>query len=262
MSDLETPTDDGAIVDAEVTENTEAKQESTPETDAEKEAEVKKPSGVQKRINELTRDKRELERKFEELQRQVTQPEKLYQPFQQPTLEQFQYDTEAYGQAMMQYAQAEAQRKYQISIEEDRKQRQHFEQQQYVRNIVEEHGKREKAFIKQTPDYADTVFPFMDAAGFREDILETIGLSDQSPAILYYLAQNPDEAFRIADLPPHHAGRSIALIEAKLASKTKPVSKAPDPAQTLKSAANTRKDLSDPSLSDEEWYALRKSQSR
>ncbi len=247
MSDLDTTTDEVEIVAPETQEKpiVEENQDSTPEQDALKDEEAKKErhNRTQQRINQLTREKMEAERKYEELQRQYNPPEKLYQPFQQPTLEQFDYDTERYGQAMMQYAQAEAQRKYQVSVEEDKAQRQHFEQQRYLTNIIDEHGKREKAFIREAPDYTESVMPFMETVGFRDDILETIGLSDKSPAILYYLSKNPEEAYRISDMPPHHAARQIALIESKLVSKSKTVTNAPPPAPSLKGGANTQRSI-------------------
>lgn len=257
MSDIDTAETGAPVVpeapvteqaEAEKTEQVEGEKSSESTTEEHDEHKPKRKDSVQKRINELTaekwaekREKEELKRKLEYLGQQVYQPQTAQEA---PTLEQFNYDTEAYQRAVFQYAQAESQREAQRYFEEQRQREAQYREQRHFEELLQEHGKREERFAKQTPDYHEAVDYLSRSMQFGKEVVEIIGESDRSPEILYHLATHFDEAVSLADMPPHRAAMHIARLEAKLAQKQyKPVTKAPAPAPTLNGTTDAKKSL-------------------
>lgn len=234
-----------AKADAVQLEGEESSESTTEETDEHK---PKRKDSVQKRINELTaekwaekREKEELKRKLDYLEQQVYQPQTAQEA---PTLEQFNYDTEAYQKAVYQYAQAESQRESQRYFEEQKQRETQYREQRRFEELLQDHGKREERFAKQTPDYHDAVEYLSRNMQFGREVVEIIGESERSPEILYHLATHFDEAVSLADMPPHRAAMQIVRLEAKLAQKqNKPVTKAPPPPPTLTGTTETKKSL-------------------
>jgi hypothetical protein len=67
-----------------------------------------------------------------------------------------------------------------------------------------------------------------------ETMADVISEHDNGPAILYYLGKNPEEARRIASLPPARQGLELGRIEAKVSvPPPKRTSTAPPPAPAL-----------------------------
>jgi len=67
-----------------------------------------------------------------------------------------------------------------------------------------------------------------------ETMADVISEHDNGPAILYYLGKNPEEARRIASLPPARQGLELGRIEAKVSiPPPKRTSTAPPPAPKL-----------------------------
>lgn len=251
---------------AELKEGNEA--ESSPAvTDSDEQSERKK--GVAKRIDELTRNWREAERReaalLEMLQRQQPQkPAEVVEdkPKAQPKLEDFNYDEAAYQAALYQHVKDEAAR---AAREELRMER----QREQERARKETFKQRSAEFAKANPDY-DTLTRD-PSLPITQDVADLIVESDKGPDVLYYLAQNREIAARLAQLPAVAAAREIGRIEAKLEKPpVKPapaVSKAPPPPPKIEAneSAPSPK-TTDPSgdvLSDEEWVrAERKRLSR
>jgi hypothetical protein len=65
------------------------------------------------------------------------------------------------------------------------------------------------------PDF-DNVFH--DDLPVTETMADIIAESDRAVEIAYYLGKNPDQAARIANMPPHWQGTELARIEARLQS--------------------------------------------
>ena len=270
MSDLENTAPDGAdvvvpeTIEAEKVETVEGEENS--ESTTEEDAKPKKKDSVQKRINELTaekwaekREKEDLRRELESIKHQVfNQPNAN----QAPTLEAYGWDTEKYQEAVFRYAQEQSQREARTYYEQERQREAQYREQRQFEELLQEHGKREEAFAKATPDYHEQVDYLTRSMRFGREVVEVIGESDRSPEILYHLATNFDDAAKLSELPPHRAAAFVARLEAKLAPKQKPISRAPTPPTTLAGSSNARRDMTDPSLSDDEWFALRKSQSK
>jgi hypothetical protein len=220
---VEQPAPD-AIAPAPVTDQAQA--ESSPAVNDADESSEPKPKGVQKRIDELTRNWREAERReaalLDMLQRQQTPakqeaaPEK---PKTLPKLEDFNYDEAAYQVALFNHASTEAARQVREELKREEQQR---EQQERVKSWKT----RETEFKAKTPDYESVAHyaPMSDA------MVQVITESDIGPEIAYFLGKNLDTAQRIAQLDPVKAAREIGRIEAKLEKPPAPTPPPPRPA--------------------------------
>jgi hypothetical protein len=109
-----------------------------------------------------------------------------------------------------------------------------------------------------------------------KEMAAAIMASDQGPAVLYFLGQNPDELQRIAKQNPKSAVMSLGAIADKLAQNTQgngqetetpAVSRAPKPTAPIKKTAGGRKlRPDDPAsagqMSTDEWLKARRAQVR
>ena len=260
MSDLDTAEPGAPVVPETIVEEVqsdiehegEVEQESTPDkSDAKKD-------GVQKRINELTREKwaerrekQELQHKLEQLERQVYSP----QPTAAPTLEGYGWDVDAYQQAVYQKALSDSQHAQQEHFKYERQRHEQEQEQRKFDVILQNHGVREQKYAKDVPDYYESVDYLVKSIKFDRAIGEIIGESERSPELLYHLATNFEEAASIAEMPLYRATAHLARLEAKLANKPKPVTKAPAPPPSLSGSSVAVKD---PNLmSDEEYFRHR-----
>lgn len=108
---------------------------------------------------------------------------------------------------------------------------------------------------------SETVFPPVA----QQAIVE----SELGPALAYHLATHPEEAARIAALPPVAAVRALGKLEAKLDAKAstpekpkpKAASAAPAPVKPV-SGGGRSVDLNDPELPFDEWERQRNAQLR
>jgi chemotaxis protein histidine kinase CheA len=243
------------------------------ETEAEKEA-----KGVQKRINELTRVRREAERERDALKAEL---EALKKPVEKtsgdktsgdkPKMEDFE-TLDEYNEAMIDFKTAEALEKQKVQqVKQTEKQAEQAEHAAKVARLKEASAKY--------PDFKETVIDKTgDELPISENMAKIILDIDEetvTPAdVLYYLAQNPDESRKIYSMPDAAAARAIGKIEAKLetaakkesasaAPEAKPAkkeTKAPDPIKPLSGVSG---DSTDPSkMSDDQWLAYERERLR
>jgi hypothetical protein len=262
----ETPAVDGALV-APV-ENAPAepvKQEAAPEPTTEPQGESLErdekgrfKSGAQERINEITRARREAERRAEAAEQRAAQHEAELAKYRQPqapqerppTLEDFGYDQAAWSQALTQYAVAQATRAV-----ESKYQQQDTQSRQQA--MVESFGKREREFAAKHPDYLDVTADLSHVP--LRHLTEVFGNSENGPALLYHLAMHLDEADRISRMSPTVAALHLGRLEAQItAPKTKPVSNAPPPAPQVGGASTVSKDPD--RMPIDEWMRWRRDQ--
>jgi hypothetical protein len=175
--------------------------------------------GVGKRINELTKEKHDerrrreaVERELSELRATLSTPAQTQTPAQQdtqapasgkPTLESCDFDPEVLAERMADWKLDQRDRQ----AAENKQKETH---QQRLRSYQE----RADAFADENPDYAERVeslklTPIMDQAIFETEL---------EPQIAYYLATNPGEVERIAQLTPAGQVRAIAKLEDKLSA--------------------------------------------
>jgi flagellar biosynthesis GTPase FlhF len=222
---VEQPAPD-AIAPAPVTDQAQA--ESSPAVNDADESSEPRPKGVQKRIDELTRNWREAERReaalLDMLQRQQTpakQEAVPEMPKAVPKLEDFNYDEASYQTALFKHVKDEAAQAARDELQQERTR----EKEQAKKQTFKQ---RETDFAKANPDYIsltrDPSLPFTRA------IVELTAESEKGPEVLYYLAKNREIADRIAELSPVAAAREIGRIEAKLEKPPAPTPPLPRPA--------------------------------
>lgn len=229
------------------------------------------PKGLQRKINKLTRKAGDAERTAREAQlerdlllerlRHYEQPKADPAPKAEngkPTLEQFDYDQDAYLEAL-----ADWRVDQRLTAEREKAEQQKAEQQ--TRERFRSLAEKEAAFAAEHPDYEDVAKD--PSVPITPVMAEVIMESDIAPAIAYYLGQHVEEAASIAQMTPAAAGRAIGRIEASLSAPVsapgqppRKVTQAPPPVTTLNSAAPISKSLED--IKDMDEYAAERNRQR
>lgn len=108
-----------------------------------------------------------------------------------------------------------------------------------------------EAASERIPDLKQVLNDF-NQLPVSEYAADVISESDKAAEIAWYLGKNPDEAHRIAGLPPHRQGEAIARIEAKVSIATpRKTSAAPPPVPMVgASSAPGAKSLGDMGVED------------
>jgi len=260
-------------IDAEV--QNEAIEEPTEEVEAEAEAtedgeqepsdsspEKKESNGFQKRIDKATRKQRDAERDRDYWREQALKAEKPEPAPVKPetlevkTLEDFDFDETKYQAYIFQTAQEQAVQAAKSALSEDK--------------ATNDAKSRQKAFESKEQKYSKTVDDYMEVTRnpdvmITKDMVDIAASSEDGPALLYYLAKNPDISDNIARLSPIDAAREMGRIEAtKLSAEPKKQTKAPKPPPKIDgvNATTTIKADSPDSdkLSTEAWLKQRRKQ--
>lgn len=220
--------------------------------------EPKKAKGVQKRIDELTRQRREVERD-RDYWREMAARQKPEAPNHEPEpsvtgepqLEQFEdYD---------EYLVAKAEHRIEQKI-----QRQHADQQQ--RQELQTKQQKAQAFAMKAQaareKYEDFDLVALNPSTPITEAMETVILdSEIGDDLAYYLGSNPDSARQISQLSPLAAASELGKIEAKLSQPPPPsTTKAPDPIKPL--SGNESVTTSPENMSIDEWMTWRNKQVR
>jgi hypothetical protein len=160
-----------------------------------------KSDWVQRRIDQLTREKHEEKRQREALEAQLRQlqPQTEHQPGQQMTPDQIR---------------AEAKR----LIQQEK-----FDE---ACNSVFDAGKKEFS-----AEWDSSLRTFQMLGGAPAEFLEAVTAMDHGHKVLHALGQDPEAAERLLSLPPLRMALELARLEAKVAQASPPkqVSKAPAP---------------------------------
>ena len=203
-----------------------AETEETP-VEEPKEEKPKKPSGgFQRRIDELTRNWREAERRNDELlailKGNKPEPE-VQEQAQTPTLEQFGYDEAKYTAAITDYVRNLTRAEAKTVMEQER----HAIEQQARTQTFKQ---REAEFAASVEDYEDKVYD--PTLPLSATVVELIAESDIGPKVAYHLAEHPDIARSMYSMNPTQAAREFGKLEARLTAPVVPrkaVSTAPPP---------------------------------
>lgn len=218
--------------------------------------------GVQKRIDELTRQRHDAERRASELEQRLQQLQSGAQtsgqvPATKPDPRQFE-DYGEYVAALTKYEAA------QLLGQRDQQQAQALQQQrqqltqQAEQTRAEVWTERQAAARTTLPDY-DQVMSAAANVHVSQAVQEALLDSDRGPELAYHLAKNPAEAQRLNGLSPRQVDREIGRLEERLSRPVPPpVSKAPPPLKPLTgSGAATKPEAQ---MTDAEWLAARRSQ--
>lgn len=237
--------------------------------DTAKEPGPKKKSGFQRRVDKLNARVSEKERevefwKQEALKKDATAPktEPKTDP-RTPAAADGRPDPNTfndYGQYIEAVADWKAEQKLQSRDQMAAKSRQEIEQQ----SAMKAHSDRIRAFTEKHDDFEETLTSLDDVPN-SATIQNIIFNAENGPELLYELAKNPQEAKRIAMLPPIAAAREMGRFEAKLLSNQAPApkdtatktTKAPKPLEPVGTGKGTKvKSLDDPNLSQEDFERL------
>ncbi len=233
---------------AEQVENAEQPEPAPEKTDDDSSERV--PKGVQKRIDRLTREKYEAKARADLLERMISQQQapQSQQREADGRPQQSDYATaEDFVEALTDWKLQQRESAYKAA-----------EQQKQQATIAE---KRE-SLLAQAEELGD-----FDRDDFAANVVvtqvmaEAILESDMGAKIVLALNSSPQEAQRIANLPPARQAAEIGKLEAKLSTATVTKSAAPKPIQPLSGGGKQAQGLSD-DLSAEEWVRMRNKQLR
>lgn len=248
-----------------IVENQEPQNEQPEVEETEKKEEPAIPKGVQKRIDRAVRQRYEAEARAKMLeerlaaveQRQYQQPPQQTKPLdnEEPRIENYQ-NFDEYVAAKAAYI---AEKKITETLTAREKAQLAEREAAERQKTADGWSKRIAQATAEMPDFEDVVassdVPMTPP--MREAIME----SDIGPRMAYYLAQNPDEALKIAEMSPIRAISALGRLEERLSAnspQTKTVSSAPSPIKPVGSRATVSKDPD--KMSTEEWLEWRQAQ--
>lgn len=224
------------------------------DSDASKDDQPRDDKGkfVQKRINELTREKHEARRQAEQYQQRLQQVEQELARSRQYAVPDPNVDLDGYIRHI-------AEQRADEIVQSDRSQWQQQQHQQHIQSLAQTYQSRADEYAAKNPGYVDAEGAFVSIAGANPLVAEVLMTSDHGPAVVDYLGNHLDEASRILSMPPHLAAAALARIEVRVSTqKQKPVTSAPNPPPTLGGGkATVAKNPDD--MSQAEWLAWRSS---
>lgn len=263
-ADLTQPEQAEAVEQTEVeAQDADTDEEAAPSEDAEPEK-PKRRSRAEERIHALTREKYEAQQRAEQYERQMREMQQYFAQQQQqrpmsepPKLADYDYDENAYSQAIQQWHVGQVQ---------EMQRQQQIQQQQYA--MQQQQMQRQQALMQKaqeaTAKYPDWQAKVSDPnlpplAQINPAAFEAVASSDAFADVTYYLANNPQEVFSFHGLDPVSAIRKVAQIEARLSAKPVASQKAPPkPPSRVKGNSEA---VSDPSkMSTDEWMEWRNRQ--
>jgi hypothetical protein len=245
----------------------------TPETEAQadpKPVDKAPKDPVQKRFDQITWQKHELERRLnaevqarQEVERRAQELWQQQQEFirqrTQPTLDQFNFDPAQYQKAVQEHNAQYLQQQRQVFEAQQARQQQAQARASYEQTVNTRIAEAGQKFA----DYDEVVTnnpALPDLTRVNPQLLQTILLHPEMPELTYYLGKNPTEAHRVANLQPQLALVELGKIVAKLPANTpKQPSKAPPPPSAVGSNASVTKKLED-ITDDDEWFRVRAKQ--
>lgn len=236
------------------------------EGDAEQaEEKPKRRSRAEERINALTREKYEAQQAAQAAQKRIAEYEAALRDQQMakpqtepPKLAEYDYDEARYQQAFTQWHQAE------LSKVKEAQQQQAYEQQAYQQQMADQARLHqiETEAVKKYPDWAAKVYnpQLPNLAGVNPTAMQALKESPNAGDIAYYLASNPHEVYKFAEMTPVQAVFEVARLSSQFDVKTKQVrTPPPPPSNSLKGTSEAMPtDMS--KLSTEQYAELRRRQ--
>lgn len=199
-------------------------------------AEVQAETIPKKRFNEVYWEKKEAERKAQELERKLSELQQTRQPPEpeapqsdKPQLADFDYDDAKYLDALTDWKleQREKQRE---------QERQKTQQQERLGSFVQ----RQAAYAAGNSEY-DAAIKQADAAGisFSEGVSEVILTADNGVELHHELLKSPELIDKLNRMTPVQAAMELGRLEARLKSTPAPaITSAPDPIAGLNGAGS------------------------
>lgn len=248
-----------ATPEEEIGEQPTAEPEEGTDDEVHDDIEAKKPSrGVQKRLDELTREKYEWKREADYWREAATKAKSAetvppefpeippIAPSGKPVASNYE-DYEDYIEALTDWKVQQSRSK---EMEEARRYAEQSETQK-SQQIFQETAKA------KYPDFEDVISSARDVP-CTENMMKAMLAMQQGPEIMYYLAKNPSESARIAQLSSISQITEIGSLGVKISNMKPPepkrITKTTDPIKTVSGAGITHRDPNTMSMEDyAEW---------
>lgn len=218
------------------------------------------PKGVQRRIDRAVRQRYEAEARARVAEEQLANfRQSPQQPREadpaEPTIDKYSNIEHYVADKAKWVANQEIQR---TLTENARMSRQEQENQSHAQ-AMQQWAVRLEAATAEMPDFEDVIASStVPMSGAME---RAIVESDVGPKLAYWLAQNPEEAFKISQLPPTRAFAQLGRIEERLITAkpaTPKASTAPPPIKPVGTRASVSKDPDQ--MGTDEWMKWRRDQ--
>lgn len=247
-TEAETPTEltpeaAAPIVDAVETPAVEAVAEETPEA---VEAKAEKQKGIEKRISELTRARREAERDRDTWKEKALASQKAQDALAEPKEADY-ADPNDFTKATVKHAVKTAVAETAADEAANRARDADIAAHAAADAIWSE---RISTYRQATPDYDKVIAAAADLA-VAPYVADALKDSDNGPALLYHMAKNPEVADRLNSMTPVRAAMEIGRLEATLDAKpVKSPSNAPPPITPIAARRTGNIDLASASMED------------
>lgn len=225
----------------------------------------KPEDGYQKRINKLTWQRSEARRENAALRQRNQELEAQFQKPKETADEPKESDFQSYGEYLKALSRYETDQRLKAKQKESDDKASRESVDVYKAEVTEQFQERIEEFRESTEDFDDAIKQSgilkLPDSPTVEAMSLAIAESESGPRLLYHLAKNMQEAYRIAHLSPYAAAREIGKLEAKLPELVKPTSSAPAPIAPVKPRAQASES---PSESDDmkTWISKRNKQVR
>lgn len=249
---------------------TEGKEQDNPGTDTAADHDKgKKPNRVQKRIDQVVREREDERRKNEALQREIDELKKGKQ--QKSEAKQDKEPVESDFETYDDYLDAlDAYDKQQGEESKPEQKADKADTQDEPQSELNDNQKTAMAVIKEAVDSADKPEDFESVALNPEvpitgEMLEALAECEDPTKVMYHLGQNKDLAADIAAGSPAQQARAIAKLDLTVDSKPpKPTktTQAPDPISPVGGSDAQQKDVSEMSFAEYEEAMNKKERSR
>ena len=206
--------------------------------------------GVQKRINKITADKYEQQRRADELQKQLDElraSPKAQEAKKPPTLEDHDYDEDAFNEARIKYL---VEQGVSDRLNSHTNEQQQAQQQEKAKQVEVAFNERITKLGKD--DFADkaNAIPLLP-----DGVADALMQSEDGAELIYHLGSHLDKADAIANMSPAAAMIELGKLSASLSAKQEvKQSAAPDPIEPVKTGGAISSDIGD-EMSIEEWMA-------
>lgn len=202
-----------------------------------------KRNGFQQRIKQLTDRAKEAEQRAKEFEERVKAYEQAIPQDEigpPPSLEDFDYDSAAYQQAMMEYSNKVQQKTVNDALTQQQRFQAQAAREQAQREAMMAFQERQNAFADEHPDYREVVRNYQVQT---PHVAEAIVLSENGPALAYHLGSNPALAASLETMPVSMAMMELGRLSAQL-SAPPPVTttQTPNPATPVKPTGSVQKD--------------------
>lgn len=257
-----TETEEAENTGTEETEGkeSEAKEEKEDDKDENKDRGNKNRTGkyiksLQQRLAEASEREQRMQARLEAIEKRVG-PDKSTE---EPTLEGYDYDFEAFTKAHNKWATKNA-------LEEREQHQQESQGQQEVKKAIATYNDKVASFIEDHPDFVESVemMPYQLSQAQQLAILR----HENGPQIAYHLANHDDDAFQLASVRDELASDAVKRLASRLSAaqpeaptNTRPTTQAPEPPPKVK-GRSTQNEPDPGKMTDDQWYEYNKRKRR